>query len=455
MKTPILTILMLFSVFGIKSQIQLLRYNDDFTSLRSDSIHKKGFDKLKHIKLSKRSNISFGGEIREQYQYYQNPNFGDLPPGYEQVSSGQVWQRAMLHTNLELGTKARVFAQTGSTFRFLNPNPLTPEIDENQLSLHQAFIDLRLSKKWATRIGRQEISYGNHSLITFREGPNTRLAFDAVVFKRNTDKEKLDFFIMTPVISKPGVFDDESFKDLVIGMYKTEIFVPGKFMLDYYSMSLNSKRRQYDYTAGEEYRQTYGIRLYSENQRFNYELEANYQYGKFNQLKISAYNISADMNYKLHDKSGFVVGLSGNYTSGDKNNEDAELNTYNSFFSKPQYGLTAPISAVNIINANPYVRIRPGSKLDIYAGANFMWRQSNQDGIYSPGAIQVRPDHSDIFDSKEKQLGTLMTLEALYSVNKHLSFALDLGYFVAGKYVKETGNGKNIFYSSFKINYKF
>lgn len=453
MKRYITVLLLMFVISGIQSQIQQLRYNDNFEELKSDSTQKKGFDKLKYIKLTKRSRISFGGEIREQYQYYKNPNFGDQPANYSEVKDGQIWQRIMAHTNLELGTRVRLFAQANSTFRFMNPNPLSPEIDENQLSLHQAFIDVRLNSRWATRVGRQELSYGNHRLITFREGPNTRLAFDAIIFERKTTKDKLSFFLMTPVISKPGISDDQSFKDLVIGAYRTATIVTQKFLLDYYSMSINSDRRQYDFQGGKEYRQTYGIRIFSENPRFNYEIETNYQYGKFNQQKISAYSVSADLSYKLHQKSSFVAGLAANYFTGDKSSTDTKLNTYNPLFSKPQYGLTAPIGASNIMNLNPYFRIKPTGKIDIYASVYFMWRQSNQDGIYSPGAIQVRSSGLSI--SSSRKLGTQFTLEASYSVSRHLSFAVDAAYFFAGKYVKETGKGKDISYLSFKANYKF
>lgn len=453
MKRFITAILLLFSVSGINSQIQYLRYNDNFEELKADTAQRKGLSKLKYIKLSKHSRISFGGEVREQYQYYKNSNFGDQPPAYSQVPDGQVWQRVMAHTNLELGTRVRIFAQLNSTFRFMNPNPLIPEIDENKFSLHQAFIDIRLNSKWKTRIGRQELSYGNHRLFTFREGPNTRLAFDAIVFDRTIKRGKLDFFVMTPVISKPGVIDDESFKDLVVGMYKTETIVPKKFLLDYYSMSLNSDRRHYDYQGGKEYRQTYGIRIFSENSRLNYELETNYQHGKFNQQKIRAYSISADVNYKMHQKNSFIVGLAANYFSGDKNAYDNQLNTYNPLFSKPQYGLTAPIGASNIMNLNTYIKIKPTEKVSVFAGAYLMQRQSIQDGIYSPGAIQVRSNGLSL--SKSKDLGTLYTLELAYSISNQLSLSADAAYFVAGKYVKETGKGKNISYLSFKVGYKF
>ncbi len=450
----IIAVTLLLSTFFAKSQINIVRYNDNFSNLTNDTSHKRGFEKLKHIHLSENSNISFGGELREQFQYYHNQNFGDVPVVFTKVSTGQLWQRVMVHTNFELGSKLRVFAQLGSTFRFLNPNPAVPEIDGNHLSLQQAFIDYHLQKKWMVRLGRQEISYANHRLLTFREGPNTRLAFDAAVIKYHSGKRKVDVFAVSPVISKTGILDDQSFEDLIIGAYATEQIVPRKLSIDYYVLNLNTKRRKYNYVAGKENRQSYGFRIFSENSKFNYELEATYQSGKFNQSTISAFGISADINYKVIPANKFIVGIGGNYMSGDKSKNDNRLNTYNLLFSKPQYGLTAPIGATNLVNINTYIKINPTKKSNIYLSSYFMWRQSNQDGTYSPLAVEIRPAPALMFTTK-KRIGTLLSMESNYAIARNLSFAIDASYFFAGGYVKATGKGKDITYLSFKGTYKF
>ena len=455
MKKIIIVINCIVSTFYAQSQISLVRYNDNFSYLNNDTFHKKGVEKLKYIHLSKEANISFGGEIREQYQYYNNPNFGDIPSGFNKDYTSQLLQRVMLHTNMELGNKLRIFAQVGSTFRFFNPNPATPEIDENKLSLHQAFVDYQLQKKWMVRIGRQEISYANHRLLTFREGPNTRLAFDAGVVKYNAGKRSIDVFVMSPVISKPGVFDDQSYKDLIAGFYTTEKIIPKKLLLDYYFLNLKTDRRKYNFIAGKESRQNYGFRIYSENRKLNYELEATYQSGKFNQQNISAFGISADINYKFVSASNLIAGIGSNFMSGDKNKVDNQLNTYNLLFSKPQYGLTAPIGATNLVNINPYIKFNPTKKSNIYLCSYFMWRQSNQDGTYSPSALEVRTTAASDFTSTKNKIGTLLAVESSYAVNRNLSFALDASYFFAGSYVKATGIGKDITYLSFKGAYKF
>ena len=84
-----------------------------------------------------------------------------------------------------------------------------------------------------------------------------------------------------------------------------------------------------------------------------------------------------------------------------------------------------------------------------------MWRQSNQDGTYSPTAVEMRPSREALFASDKKSIGTLQALESSYAINTHLSLAVDASYFFTGQYVKATGKGKDITYLSFKATYKF
>lgn len=456
MKMRNLILVIGFILTGITGygQIQYLRYNDDFSFLKSDSVNKRGFQKLKYIPLSAKLIVSFGGEVREQLQWYNNINFGDMPPTFQTQNVWQLWHRIMAHANIEAGQKTRVFVQLNSTQRFLNNNLLTPEIEQNELSLNQAFIDYRFNKFWMARIGRQEMSYGSHRLITFREGPNTRLSFDGAILKYNNIKRRIDVFAISPVISQKGVFDDQSFKDVAIGIYANEKCT-NALSIDYYLLHFHSKRRQYNFVAGTENREIVGFRLFSENQKTNYEVEANYQFGKFNQQLIKAYGISVDVNHKILPEKSLIIGVAGNYLTGDKSRSDGQLNTYNLLYSKPQFGLTAPIGATNMITLNPYLKINAARKSNVYLGANFMWRESNQDGTYSPGAVELRPRPENLTASSEKQLGTLLVVETAYTINSNFSIAVDASKFFAGKYVKQTGAGKDITYYSFKASFKF
>jgi hypothetical protein len=444
---------MIFSSATAQNKISLLRFDDDFSLLKKDSL-KKGLDHLKYIPLGNKNYISFGGELREQFQVYKNINFGDVPPTYKDVSANQLWHRLMVHSNIEVGNHSRIFIQFNNTLRFLNNNPVVPEIDENQLSLHQAFVEIK-SKQWKFRLGRQELFYGNHRLLTVREGPNTRQAFDGLVIKRTSKNSKIDFFAVSKTISKQYIFDDESFKEGLMGIYGTQYFSVHTIGLDYYAVNFQSKLRKYNYQSGFENRQTYGIRLFSKFKKVNFEAEGAYQSGKFNSLTISAYNVLADVNVMLLPAQKGIIGFAANESSGDKNNLDNKLNTYNLLYAKPAYGLAVPIGASNIISLNPYIKINPIPKLNMLAEVFFLSRNSNKDGTYSPAMQENRPRPDLIFDSNKKTMGEFYVIETSYQQTKNLSFSFDASYFKAGSYPKSTGSGKDITYLSFKSTFRF
>jgi Alginate export len=447
------------ALFAQNNPLSILRYNDNFSHLKSDTVQKKGFEKLKMIPLSKnRENgvyVSFGGEIREQVQHFENLNFGDVPPTFPASSATQLWHRVMLHGDLEVGKKVRFFTQINHTLRPFNPNPLG-EIDENQLGLHQAFVEYHPTTPLSIRVGRQELGYGNNRMLTFREGPNNRLAFDAAIAKWKKGAWQVDALVVFPVFQSPKIGDDVSFKDRVMGIYATQTAVPQKAMIDYYVLHYKGNRVRYNLESGNELRTSIGARLFSRNPKFNYELEATYQTGSFNALNINALAIAYDVNYIISPKIKLTLGLAGNYITGDKNPTDNQLNTYNLLFSKPSFGLAAPIGASNIVNINPYIKISPIPKMQLLASVYMLSRQSEKDGIYSPGMGQTRPTRKEVlFASTAKQIGNQYAFEAAYFLNKQWSFFIDGAYFPAGELVKATGKGKAISYYSSKIAYKF
>lgn len=436
-----------------QNKISLLRYEDDFSLIKNDSL-KKSLDYLTYRAFGNHNYISFGGELREQFQIYYNLNFGDVPPSYQDTSPNQLWHRFMVHTNIELGNHLRFFIQFNNTLRFLNDNPVIPEIDENQLSLHQAFGEKKLDK-WKFRLGRQELLYGNSRLITVREGPNTRLTFDGVVIKRTINNGEIDLLAVSKVMSKQNMFDDESLKEGLIGIYGTHYFSNYKIGLDYFAMNFQSKSRAYNYRTGFENRQTYGARIFSKLKKINFELEGAYQSGTFDNLTIEAYNVLVDVSIVVLPRKNGIIGLAVNAASGDKDSGDNKLNTYNLLYAKPAYGLAIPIGATNMISIYPYVKISPIQKLHIAAHVFFLARNSNQDGTYSPGMVENRPSPNLLFSSNNKSLGIFYTIESVYQHNKNLSFSFDTSYFKAGSYPIATGSGKDIMYVSFKSTFKF
>ena len=110
---------MLFDNIAIaqKKYYDLLRYNDiDFSFLKSDSTDKDFFNPIKYIPLDKKGidYLTFGGELRENYQWIKNENWGDIPPSWKD-KGGFLWHRLMIHADVKLGKSSRIFGQLKNT----------------------------------------------------------------------------------------------------------------------------------------------------------------------------------------------------------------------------------------------------------------------------------------------------------------------------------------------------
>jgi hypothetical protein len=85
------------------------RYDDDFSYLHDPACRKDFWDSLKYIPLNARGDwyLSLGGEIRERYERFHNPLWGQQP----QSPGGFLLQRYLLFGDLHLGENVRIFSE--------------------------------------------------------------------------------------------------------------------------------------------------------------------------------------------------------------------------------------------------------------------------------------------------------------------------------------------------------
>ena len=78
-----------------------------------NGFHKNWYEKLKYAPMAKNGNafISFGGDIRFQYFYLKNENWGDSP----QDKDGFILSRWLVHADLHAGKHFRTFVQLQSS----------------------------------------------------------------------------------------------------------------------------------------------------------------------------------------------------------------------------------------------------------------------------------------------------------------------------------------------------
>ncbi|MHA8068703.1 alginate export family protein [Aquirufa ecclesiirivi] len=438
----------------LAQNIARMRQDDNFSYLKLDTNRFKSWDEsLKYLPFIQSSTLSFGGEWREQYQSYTHVNFGDVPDNFITENPHQIMHRIMLHANWEWSPKFRVFVQLNNTLRFLNDNPITSTLDQNALSFHQAFFEWNVKPNLVLRVGRQEYTWGLERLMALKEGPNTRQPYYGATLKWHYENQKIDAFIANPIRQNTGVFDDVRSSEVVAGSIWNHTFSTKRDFFDAYYFYMESSQRVYFLKNGLEARNTVGTRWYSEKKTFNYDVEMAAQWGHFNDLTIQAFLFVYDFNYEM--KRHFFLGFSGNWVPGDVSNEDQQLNTFNTLYSRPPFGQTVSLNITNTLNISPYIRFSDNHKWMTTLRASLVQRASLRDGIFTPNMSALLPVLGRQIESNASGVANIFALDANYFANKHLTFQFELGFCKAGDYLKEAGPGKDVHYFATRAAYKF
>lgn len=431
-----------------------LRYDEDYTHMKNDSSN-SWYTKTKYNPLSKdgKTYLSFGGEIRYQYFYFKNEDWGESPKDKD----GYILTRYLAHADFHAGKYFRSFVQLQSSLA--NGKLTTPSsVDENGLDLHQAFIDVALpvlkQQQLMLRLGRQELSYGSQRLVAVRDGPNNRQAFDAAKLVYSNDHLKADGFFSHYVLSKRNIFDDGFNKNTKLwGAYLVINKIPPIQNIDLYYLGLSKTTAIFDDGKGKELRHSIGTRIWKKSGNWQYDFEGVYQWGKFNAGQISAWTISSNSAYRINSlKFHPQISLKTELISGDQNYNDGKLNSFNPLFPRGSYfGLAALIGPSNLADIHPAVSFELSKKTDLNFDCDAFWRYSSNDGIYAPNV-------SVIYSGKNigsKIIGQQYSTELAYTPNNFLYCRVEFTWFKSGAYLKAAGPGKDILFTGFTAQLKF
>ncbi len=434
----------------------LNRADEDYRYLRDPAWRTNFWDPVKYIPLNESGiwYLSLGGEVRERYEYFSHPNWGAGPPG-----SGYLLQRYFLHADLDMGEHLRLFIQLQSSLengRIGGPRPA----DKDELDLHQSFLDVKFDLgrdggSFALRSGRQELAYGSQRIISVREGPNVRQSFDGFCAMFRTENLKVDALVTRPVETKRYVFDDGT--DNSRGLWGVYSVIPllmlPKGGIDLYYVGYYSREASFDQGSAREIRHSAGTRLWRTAKPIDFNFEFIYQWGKFGNGDIQAWTVASDTGYTF-DSLLFHprLGLKADITSGDRDPDNPDLQTFNPLFPKGAYfsedGLIGP---ANHIDLNPSVDIHFTSGLTLTVNWDFFWRESTHDGIYNNAVALVRSGKN----SDARYIGSQPQAHLELDVDRHITFVAIYAHFLAGPFLRETGPSRDVDYLTTWLTYKF
>ncbi|MET3026130.1 alginate export family protein [Flavobacterium sp. UW10123] len=432
---------------------KLLRYDENYEFLKDSN--RKFYERLKFIPLNQKKDIymSIGGEARYEYVDFNNEDWGRFNIGHNNF----LLQRYDLHADIHLGKTFRIFAQLRSALEDGRTNGARG-IDEDQLNVQNLFLDVNVwqqkDKKITIRAGRQELDYGSGRLISVREGPNARLYFTGGKLMYNSSRLSIDAFAMMADTVYTGVFDNKMSKQLNLWGAYSKIIFPKAGNLDLYYLGFRRDASVFEEGIAPERRHTIGSRLWKYGGGFIYNLEAAYQFGTFGSGNINAWTGSIDIGYMFENtKFKPTINLRNDYISGDKNQGNGNLQTFNPLYPKGGYfGFSPQVGPVNLIDIHPYATFDLLSNLKMQVDVVLNWRYSTQDGVYRPsGILNLRGSDSD-----EKYIGTAYLANFTYGINKYISVVSGIQYFKTGAFINDViPNSKDGVFFNARLTFKF
>ncbi len=432
-----------------------LRYNEDWSFLRDPAQRAEFFDGTKYISFRTNGTwyLSFGGEARVKYERYDEPVFNQKPADED----GFLLQRYLLHADLHATPYFRVFGQLQSSleeFRSGGPRPS----DRDDLDLHQAFFDASLpwdaQDSVTLRAGRQEMAYGSQRLISVRESPNNRLAFDAVRVLAQFGEWRADGWAGQPVEIDRGIFDDQRIGETAFwGGYLTGPlhFIPG-FNADLYYLGLSRQNAKFARGTADELRHSLGTRLFGKRWALDWNFEFVGQFGSFGDDGILAWTAASDTGWTFAGAPGKPrVFLRADIASGDRGGSN--LGTFNPLFPRGTYfNEAALIGPQNLMDLQPGIELALAKSVRLTASCDLMWRESLDDGIYGVALnLQVPPGAS-----RERYVGTFPSASLAWQAGRHLGLTLNYVAYLFGDFVKDSSpSQKNGNYVSAVATFRF
>lgn len=432
--------------------IELIRYQEDYSFLRDPACRTAFWDPLKYIALSDRLDayVSVGADVRERYEYFRNPDWGRAP------DDGYVLSRFMLHGDLHAGPHARVFVQLLSAFvaeRAGGPRP----VDQDLLDVHQAFLDLTVDVggvgAFTLRAGRQEVDYPSARLVAVRDGANVRLSFDGVRAIQEIGEWHVDGLALAPVATEPDIFDDGSEPGQRLwGIYSSGPVLSEALALDVYYLGLLRQNAMFDQGSARELRHSIGARISGTAVNIDYNTELVFQFGTFGAGRIRAWTIASDTGYTFASVPWSPrVGGQANVTSGDKDRDDIDLETFDPLFPRAAYFSEANlIGPLDHIDLHPALGLQPTDTVAVTLAWDIFWRYSLADALYTmAGVPQV-----SVPDNPERFVGSEVSVSAVWNVARGTALFAAYTHFFAGPFLRYAGLDRDVDFLAAWLSYR-
>lgn len=421
------------------SPYNIERWAEDYSYFKDHADRTDPFDALKYVPMGGNPDwyLSFGGQARYRYDYFNNTGFGSGA----QDETGFDLVRLLAHVDAHFGKNFRVFVQLNSGLVYDRVGGPRPG-DADDFDVQQAFADVILplsnSDSLTLRLGRQELIYGAQRFITPNDWVNVRRTFEGFKASLSVPNDTLDFFVVRPVLIDKPHFNSGDDHTAFAGLYNVTAFpdlLPGaKARLDTYLLLLDkSKSSSTDVTVSSD-TFTLGLRPHATPGAWDFDLEADWQFGNVGDRALCAYAVAAEAGYTFHDirfTPRAAVGF--DLASGSAN----PAHRFNQLFP-PTYtylGHMYLFGRQNIMDLHPELTFNLTDDITLDIAHHIFWRQNAGDALYnlSGGVVRAAGGSRSLF------VGSEFDVVLNWQVQRHLSAYAGYAHFFTGSFINKTG----------------
>lgn len=322
--------------------------------------------------------------------------------------------------------------------------------DRGALDLQQGYLRWH-GDRLSWQLGRQEAAYGSSRLLSVRDGPNIRLAFDGVRGRWQQGALTLDLMALRPVDNRMGAFDDRSDQgQFLVGSYATwQGARPGNG-LDLYLLGYGRDGARFASAVGDERRTSLGARWFALQPHWDANIELVAQRGTLSRaqgdLAIRAWTLASDSGLRWPGHRWQPrLGIKLDIASGDRNAHDGRLDTFNAMYPKSAYFSEASLLApANLMDVQPTLALTPRPGLTTEIGWQLAWKHRRSDAVYTtPAPLAAVPGTA----GTPRRIGQQYKWETSWEASRHWTWKGQLAWFEAGPGLRAAGGRDTLFAS--------
>ncbi|MBN4082331.1 alginate export family protein [Mariprofundus ferrooxydans] len=393
--------------------------------------------------------LRIGGSARYRYENKENFQFGAPTAGNNQ----DYWlQQLRLHMLWQPSSNVSLFieAQDARIFQAFSGhvinNRKTPNIFEDHLDIHQAYLDITThgsDESSRIRIGRQKFNLGALRMIASLEWVNTARVWDGIRMTSHFDKHQtLDVFSSRLVPVNPtGLNNHKTTKSRLFNSSFHGIYYTNKNQfLPHTQFELYGLLRE-EATVGDRVF-TWGSRAAYKQGAWDADYEVMLQTGSYGNLTQRAYALHFGAGYTF-DNIQTHVSTAYNFGSGDDNAADNTHQTFDNQYplNHAYYGYMDFFSLQNMHNIEIVTQTNIAQTWKVrMAWQGFWLAKPGTDAWYNAGAGITRPASAGASHKVGDEID--ITLKHTFPA---ISSTMYLGYshFFTGAYIAQTGSSKD------------